>query len=508
MNKVLEQKLSAALKSRDERLIRRRLPEFSQIVTSQQSVIDFTSNDYLSLSQSPTLRRAVLGALSSAPDILGSGGSRLLVSAPAHSALEARLCRFFDAKAAILFNSGFDANVGLFSVIPQSGDVVIYDELIHASVHDGMRTSRLPRDSLISFAHNSVSALRHTIRRLLSYRDDLKTGKSSVFVAVESLYSMDGTFAPLSDIADCVEEMLPLGNGYVIVDEAHSTGIYGPKGRGLVAALGLEKRIFARLHTFGKSLAASGAVLLTTELVKDYLLNYARSFIYTTALTNASVVAAGCSFDMLEDGTTEGLAAHLMKLCSYFVNRICSHLKDIPPTLLRLPVHLEEYSSRLSESQSQEAWHISLRKVDQSEKSLRDDGRQPVKSPQGSAGTPSSRPFQFPSQIIPLLTAEPRSLSAFLLAFSPSDHSSVKTQYAPASVAIYTKPIFPPTVPRETSRVRICLHAGHTREDVEILLQGIVAWAQREIEAARCDGKEWNQMATELGVRTWMESKL
>ncbi|KAI5983422.1 PLP-dependent transferase [Pisolithus albus] len=453
----LAQKLSDALKSRDERSIRRRLPGLPQIVTSRRSVIDFTSNDYLSLSRSPTLRRAVLDALSSAPDILGSGGSRLLVPAPAHAALEARLCRLFDAEAAILFNSGFDANVGLLSAVPQPGDVVVYDELIHASAHDGMRTSRLSRDSFFSFAHNSVPSLRHTIRRVLSHREDVKTGKSSVFVVVESLYSMDGTFSPLSDIVDCVEELLPLGNGYVIVDEAHATGIYGPKGRGLVAALGLEKRIFARLHTFGKSLAASGAVLLTTELVRDYLLNYARSFIYTTALTNASVIAAGCSFDMLEDGTTEVLAAHLMKLSSYFVNRIGAHLRNIPPMLLRLPDYLEELTRT------------------------------------------SSQPFQFPSPIIPLLTPEPRSLSAFLLTFSPSECSTV---------ALYTKPIFPPTVPRETSRVRICLHAGHTCKDVDILIQGIVAWAQGRIEDARRNGKEWNRMASDVGVKAWMESKL
>lgn len=502
----LAQKLSAALKSRDERLIRRRLPEISQIVTSRQSVIDFTSNDYLSLSRSPTLRRAVLGALSSAPDILGSGGSRLLVPAPAHAALEARLRRFFDAEAAILFNSGFDANVGLLSAVPQPGDVVVYDELIHASVHDGMRTSRLSRDSLVSFAHNSVPSLRHTIRRVLSHSEDLKSGKSSVFVVVESLYSMDGTFAPLSDVVDCVEEMLPLGNGYVIVDEAHATGIYGPKGRGLVAALGLEKRIFARLHTFGKSLAASGAVLLTTELVRDYLLNYARSFIYTTALTNASVIAAGCSFDMLEDGTAEVLAAHLMELSSYFVNRIRAHLRNIPPMLLRLPDYLEECSSSEMQygHQSQEE---SLWEADASGKASRYDRGQPIRSTQRLTRT-SSQPFQFLSQIIPLLTAEPRSLSGFLLTFSPSECSSVNTQHAHAAVAIYTKPIFPPTVPRETSRVRICLHAGHTREDVDILIQGIVAWAQRRIEDARRNGKEWNRMASDIGVRAWMESKL
>ena len=252
----LTQKLAAALKSRDDRLIRRRLPESH--TSSAQLVIDFTSNDYLSLSDSTPLRSAVLSALISAPNILGSGGSRLLVSAPAHAALEARLCHFFDAPAALLFNSGFDANTGFFSAVPQPGDVVLYDEHIHASVHDGMRSSRVPRDALISFTHNSVPALQRTLSRLLQDRNELRLGKSSVFVAVESLYSMDGTFSPLLDVVDCVEKMLPLGNGYVVVDEAHATGIYGPNGRGMVAALGLERRIFARLHTFGKSLAASG----------------------------------------------------------------------------------------------------------------------------------------------------------------------------------------------------------------------------------------------------------
>lgn len=251
----LSEKLAAALNSRDRRLIRRRLPE-SRSATLRE--IDFTSNDYLSLSTSPALRTAVLSALSASPKILGSGGSRLLVPAPPHTELESRLCRFFGAEAALLFNSGFDANVGLFSAVPQPGDVILYDAHIHASVHDGMHLSRLNPDSLLPFPHNSVPDLRLVLSKLLKDREDLKKGKTNVFVAVESLYSMDGTIAPLTQIVECVEEMLPLGNGYIIVDEAHATGIYGPKGRGLVVDLGLEKRVFARLHTFGKALAASG----------------------------------------------------------------------------------------------------------------------------------------------------------------------------------------------------------------------------------------------------------
>jgi len=251
----LPEKLAAALHSRDRRLIRRRLP---QPPSDTLAALDFTSNDYLSLATSPALRTAVLAALAASPKILGSGGSRLLVPSQPHADLEARLCRFFGAEAALLFNSGFDANVGFFSAVPQPGDVVLYDAHIHASVHDGMRLSRLAPDSLLPFPHNSVSDLRLTLSKLLADRENLKMGKASVFVAVESLYSMDGTIAPLTQIAECVEEMLPLGNGYIIVDEAHSTGIYGPKGRGLVADMGLEKRVFARLHTFGKALASSG----------------------------------------------------------------------------------------------------------------------------------------------------------------------------------------------------------------------------------------------------------
>ena len=260
----LSQKLAAALRSRNDRLIH--LPESHP---KSQPLIDFTSNDYLSLADSMPLRSAVLSALNSAPNVLGTGDSRMFVPTPAHTALEDRLCRFFNAPAAPLFNSGFDANTGFFSTVPQPGDVILYDEHIHASVHDGMKGSRLSRDALISFSHNTVSALQRALTRLLQDRDELRTGKSSVFVAVESLYSMDGTFSPLTDVVGCVEKMLPLGNGYVVVDEAHSTGIYGPNGRGMVAALGLEKRIFARLHTFGKSLAASGGTCLP-QLPHEY----------------------------------------------------------------------------------------------------------------------------------------------------------------------------------------------------------------------------------------------
>ncbi|KAG5643090.1 hypothetical protein DXG03_001586 [Asterophora parasitica] len=365
-NTSLATKLHAALVSREERWIRRRLPD-PNTSSSGSPLIDFNSNDYLSLSASPALRSRFLRKLDAAPDILGSGGSRLLVNGRAHSAFEARLCNFFGSEAALLFNSGFDANVGFFSCIPQPGDAIIYDEYIHASVHDGIRASRV-RDAQYSFSHNSIASLRQVLAKLLNERPGVRSGANSVFIAVESLYSMDGTFSPLSEITDLLEKTFPQRNGYLIVDEAHATGIYGPQGRGRVADLGLESKVLARLHTFGKALAATGAVVLTNTLIRDYLLNYARSLIYTTSLSYANIVAADCSFDMLTDGTAEELASDLLEVSTHFTDYLRPRLAHIPPELLSLPSHLSEAS------------------------------------------------VAPPSPIIPLMTLHPRPLSAYLLA--------------------------------------------------------------------------------------------
>ena len=251
----LELRLLQKLRDREDRAIMRRLPP--PVAENSTQHADFYTNDYLSLRHDSRLRERFLQRISQAENIGGSGGSRLLVNPTEHVQLESRLCSFFNAPSALLFNSGFDANVGLFSCLPGEDDVVIYDEYIHASVHDGMRSSRA-KDALFSFRHNSTDSFKGIMKQLCRERPCLLDGKASVFIAVEALYSMDGDLAPLRELVDLVETMLPHGNGHIVVDEAHSTGIYGDEGRGLVAMLGLEDRVTARLHTFGKALASSG----------------------------------------------------------------------------------------------------------------------------------------------------------------------------------------------------------------------------------------------------------
>lgn len=154
-----------------------------------------------------------------------------------------------------MFNSGFDANEGFFACVPQGGDVIVFDAFIHASVHEGMRLSRAGRK--IMFEHNSVEDLERILSELL-WDERVRIGEKNVFVAVESLYSMDGDLCPLKEVIELVERVLPKRNGHVVVDEAHSNGIYGSRGRGIVCSLGLEERIFARLHTFGKAIGCNG----------------------------------------------------------------------------------------------------------------------------------------------------------------------------------------------------------------------------------------------------------
>ncbi|TGE14078.1 aminotransferase class I/II-fold pyridoxal phosphate-dependent enzyme [Hymenobacter elongatus] len=254
-----------------------------QLTLPQPGRVDFSSNDYLGLAHSGAVQAAVQQALQQDNLPAGSTGSRLLTgNSAAAEALETHLAKFHRAEAALLFNSGYTANLGFFSAVPQRGDTILYDEASHASVKDGIRGSFA---TAWSFRHNDLADLRRKLARA--------TG--SVFVAVEALYSMDGDVAPLPELAAlCREQGL-----YLVVDEAHTNGLYGAHGEGLVAALGLEDAVFARILTFGKALGSQGAAVAGPAVLRDYLLSFSRPFIYTTALPPLTVAALTAAYALL-----------------------------------------------------------------------------------------------------------------------------------------------------------------------------------------------------------------
>jgi 8-amino-7-oxononanoate synthase len=251
-------------KSIQEALTERREAHALRRVVPVTGGIDLCSNDYLGIS-----RKLSSMHLSPPSDygVMGATGSRLVSGTTrAHEDLESFLAEFHGASSALLFGSGYEANVGLLSSIGTRHDTIIYDELVHASMRDGIRLSAARS---YSFRHNNLDDLRHKIAQ----------ARGDLFVAVESLYSMDGDTAPLPELCALCEEL----GAYLVVDEAHATGVYGKRGEGLVQGEGLESRVYARVHTFGKGVGYRGAIVVGSETLREYLVNFARPFIYSTA---------------------------------------------------------------------------------------------------------------------------------------------------------------------------------------------------------------------------------
>ncbi|WP_282051862.1 8-amino-7-oxononanoate synthase [Phaeobacter inhibens] len=242
---------------------------------------DFASNDYLGLAGSDVLRAAATDALARGVPV-GAGGSRLLRGNDAeHQLLEAEAAAFFGAEEALFMGGGFTANQAIFSTLPQQGDLVLYDALIHASTHDGMR---LGRAETRSFAHGDVE---DASRVLKAWRAEGSTGQ--VWIAVEAVYSMDGDLAPL----DALMALCDAEGAVLVVDEAHSTGVFGDLGRGLAHEITHRPNVLS-LHTCGKALGASGALICGQRVLVETLINKARGFIFATAPSplNAALVRA------------------------------------------------------------------------------------------------------------------------------------------------------------------------------------------------------------------------
>lgn len=303
----LEEMLNIKLSQRKEEGLVRKL-------ISTRLPVDFFSNDYLGLARSKELADNIEALHQQLGVQNGSGGSRLLAGNSAFTeAIEKELSQIFKSEAALIFNSGYAANLSVLSSIPQKDDTILYDSLAHASLKDGARLSLARR---YSFRHNDLEDLE----------TKLKHSKGKIFVVVESIYSMDGDECPLPQIIALAEKY----DATLILDEAHSTGVAGPKGAGLAVKHNLHEKIDIRIYTFGKGMGVHGACVAGADTLIRYLINFARPFIYTTALSQHQVASIHCAFAYL--GSNMNLQAKLKNKIDLYLreagslaNRTSSH---------------------------------------------------------------------------------------------------------------------------------------------------------------------------------------
>jgi 8-amino-7-oxononanoate synthase len=297
-------------KSLDEKLQQREAANALRKLPEQGNRVDFSSNDYLGFSKSEVIFNATHQyLLDNGTTANGATGSRLISGNHSlYAEAEKVICKFHKAESALIFNSGYDANVGLFSSVPQKGDTILYDEYIHASIRDGMRLSLA---KAYKFSHNDLSDLERLLKKLTT---DSNVGE--LYIVTESVFSMDGDSPDLKAMAVMSEKY----KANFIVDEAHALGAFGAKGEGLVQEFGLEDKIFARVMTFGKGLGCHGAAILGTPQLREYLVNFARSFIYTTGLPPHSLATICTAYGFLENNPGEQKA--LKYIVSFFTAEV------------------------------------------------------------------------------------------------------------------------------------------------------------------------------------------
>lgn len=287
---------------------------FRSLTLPSEKSIDFTSNDYLGLSHSTELFQLIHHRLDElSMRFNGATGSRLLSgNSQQLQDVELFLSKIFKSECSLIFNSGYSANLGVLSSLPQRGDTILYDELVHACIKDGARLSLASR---FPFGHNDLNDLE----------SKLKKAKGNIFIAVESIYSMDGDRCPLIDLVNLAERY----NAFIILDEAHSTGVMGKSGSGLAVSLGVQHKIGARIYTFGKAMGIHGACVAGSSRLIEYLVNFSRPFIYTTALPPHSVASIECAFQYLDQhqhlqDVLQDRVKLFLSLTSGLTNRISS----------------------------------------------------------------------------------------------------------------------------------------------------------------------------------------
>ncbi|WP_430411427.1 aminotransferase class I/II-fold pyridoxal phosphate-dependent enzyme [Kordia sp.] len=304
-------KLQAKLQERTQKNTLRRL-------STEKKTIDFSSNDYLGFAKSETIFNKTHQFLVDRNlQQNGATGSRLLSgNSKLYEEVEAHICTFHNSEAALLFNSGYDANIGFFSSVPQRGDAIFYDEYIHASIRDGINMSNAKS---YKFKHNDLDDLA---KKINNSSQKLSTLNQDIYIVTESVFSMDGDSPNLQELITFCNK----NNYYLVVDEAHALGVFGTHGEGLLQKLGVEQEVFARIYTFGKALGCHGAVILGSNELRTYLVNFARSFVYTTGLSPHAVATIKIAYNEL----AETIATKQLKDTIATFKQATQQLKFIP----------------------------------------------------------------------------------------------------------------------------------------------------------------------------------
>ncbi len=315
-----------------EKLNERRDAGNLRVLPINSGLVDFVSNDYLGLSRNPLLGDRISQRIQQ-EGFVGNGGtgSRLLSgNHQYYDELENLLCDVFKSEATLVCNSGYAANQALVAAVAQKGDTVIYDMLSHVCLKEG---AWLSAAQTVAFRHNDLDDL------------EMKIGQASgrIFVVTETVFSMDGDVAPLQDLVELCEKH----GAYLIVDEAHSTGAFGEKGGGLLIQENLHDRVFARVYTFGKAMGVHGACVAGSQVLKDYLVNFGRPFIYTTSLPPHSIISIVEAFSFLQTNITlqQDLAQKINLFCEAFPSAI-SHTA-IQPVMIGSNEKAKKLSAQL-----------------------------------------------------------------------------------------------------------------------------------------------------------------
>ncbi|KAI8944737.1 5-aminolevulinate synthase [Xylaria longipes] len=429
--------------------IRRASHNFYSIVQNNwqnSDAVDFCSGDILSLGKSPDRRAEFLKEFDRHPDFsTGSSGVRLMDGNHTYlEQAEQEIASFHGAETGLIVGSAVEANIAVWSSIPRPGDVILYDSLVHASTHEGMKRSLAICQ--VEFPHSEIERFRSTLLEILDSQSLVRQGKRSVIVAVESIYSMDGDVCPLEELLAVAREVIPNGNVQFVVDEAHSVGVIGPKGAGLVCELGLQKDIAVVVHSFGKAIGATGAIILGNKTIKSILANFSLSVMYTTSPSFPFVAAIKSGYTLLMSGRTSEAQDRIQRLCIVFFETLECH-----------PL-----------------W--------------------PAAREKGLLSVPLTKDW------------EDRPFQTHIITVSTHQNYTYWLFFHLLSLSFCVFPVEHPVVPIGQGRLRIIIHASNTEENVESLVDAIFIWVKEMLELTEGTGIKTVSTAASR-VYSWMKGE-